>query len=76
VDQKDKRREVDEHASVVGTNETTTALLEMCPKAIEQDSKAWYVQSMPDKDPLAIEGDNGRTPSKNRKVGVVPHSNL
>jgi hypothetical protein len=48
----------------------------MCPKAIERDSKARNVQSMPDKDPLAIEGDNGRTPSKNRKVGVVPHVNL
>jgi len=58
----DKRREVDEHASVVGTNEPTT--------------KARYVQSMPDKDPLAIEGDNGGTPSKNRKVGVDLHANL
>jgi hypothetical protein len=76
VNRKDKRQEVDEHASAVGTNETTTALLEMCPKAIEQDSKARYMQSMPDKNLLAIEGDNGGTPSKNRKVGVVPHSNL
>ncbi len=64
------------HASVVGTNETTTALLEMRPKAVERDSKARYMQNMPDKNPLAIEGDNGGTPSKNRKVDVVPHSNL
>jgi hypothetical protein len=48
----------------------------MCPKAIERDSKTRYVQSMPDKDPLSIERDNGRTLSKNRKVGVVPHANL
>jgi hypothetical protein len=48
----------------------------MCPKAIERDSKTRYVQSMPDKDALAIERDNGGTPSKNRKVGVVAHSNL
>ena len=72
----DKRREVDEHASVVGTNAPTTVLLEMCPKAIERDSKTRYVQSMPDKDALSIERDNGGTPSKNRKVGVVAHSNL
>ncbi len=51
-------------------------LLGMCPKAIERDNKAQYVQSMPDKSPLAIEGDNGGTLSKNRKVGVVPHLNL
>jgi hypothetical protein len=48
----------------------------MCPKAIERDSKARYVQGMSDKDPLAIEGDNDGTPSKNRKVGVVSHANL
>jgi hypothetical protein len=48
----------------------------MCPKAIERDSETRYVQSMPDKDALAIERDNGGTPSKNGKVGVVAHSNL
>jgi hypothetical protein len=48
----------------------------MCLEAIERDSKARDVQSMPDKNPLAIDGDNGGTPSKNRKIGVVPHSNL
>jgi hypothetical protein len=39
----------------------------MYPKAIERDNKARYVQSMPNKDSPAIEGDNGGTPSKNRK---------
>ncbi len=51
-------------------------MLEMCPKAIERDSKTRYVQRMPDKDALSIERDNGGTPSKNRKVGVVAHVNL
>jgi hypothetical protein len=48
----------------------------MCPKAIEQDSKVRYVQCIPNEDSLAIEGDNGGTLSKNRKLGVIPHGNL
>jgi hypothetical protein len=46
------------------------------PKAIQRHRKARDVKSVPNENPLAIEGDDSRSSSTNRKVRVIPHSHL
>ena len=51
-------------------------MLEVGLKAIQRHRQARNVESVPNENPLAIEGDDSRTSSKSRKVRVVPHSHL
>ena len=51
-------------------------LLEVGPKAIQRHCQARNMESVPNENPLAIEGDDSRTSSKSREVRVVPHSHL
>jgi len=75
VDGEDKRRKIDQHAGVVGPDETATTLFEMGAKAVQRHREARNVESVPHQNSLTIEGDNGRPPSKNREVGAVAHAN-
>jgi hypothetical protein len=76
VSQKHKGREIHQHTNIIGAEKAAAQLLEVGPKAIQRHRKARNVESVPNKNPLAIEGNDSRTASKNRKVRVVPHLHL
>jgi hypothetical protein len=50
--------------------------LNVGPKTIKRHSKARDVKTISHENPLAVEGDNGRTPTKYWKGRVVPHLHL
>ena len=75
VDFYDKGRKEDVHSKTIHTNETTTALTLMGPKAVERVAQVWYVEAVSDEDFLPIEGDDGRAVAKDWSKRIVAHSN-
>ena len=75
ISREDRGGKVDEHTGIVVADEATTTLLEMGPKAVERNGEAGNVEGVPNKNPLTIKGDDGRTPSKNWEVSIVAHAN-
>jgi len=51
-------------------------LLKVGPETIKWHRKARDVKSISHENPLAVEGDNSRTPTKYWKGRVVSHSHL
>jgi hypothetical protein len=76
VSRKHEGREIHQHTNIIGAEKAAAWLLEVGPKAIQRHRKARNMKSVPNKNPLAIEGNDSQTASKNRKVRVVPHSHL
>ena len=76
VSRKHKGREIHQHTNIICAEKAAAQLLEVGLKAIQRHCQAWNVESIPNENPLVIEGDDSRTSSKSREVRVVPHSHL
>ncbi len=76
VGRKHEGREIHQHTNIICAEKAAARLLEVGPKAIQRHCQARNVESVSNKNPLAIEGDDSRTSSKSRKVRVVPQSHL
>ena len=61
VGQKHKGREVHQHTNIIGAKKAAARLLEVGPKAIQRHCQARNLESVPNKNSLAIEGDISRT---------------
>ncbi len=76
VSRKHKGREVHQHTEVICAKKAAARLLKVGPKAIKRHRKARDVERISHENPLAVEGDNGRTLTKYGKRRVVSHSHL
>jgi hypothetical protein len=76
VSRKHKGREVHQQTDIICAKKATARLLNVGPKTIKRHSKARDVKTISHENPLAVEGDNGRTPTKYWKGRVVPHLHL
>jgi hypothetical protein len=76
VSRKHKGREVHQHTDIICAKKAAARLLKVGPKAIKRHRKARDVESISHENPLAVEGDNGRAPTKYWKGRVVSHSHL
>ena len=72
VSREHKGRKIHQHTSIIIANKTASWLFEVCPEAIDRHCKARDMKSMPNKNPLSVEGDDGRTAAQDRKVRVIP----
>ena len=76
VSRKHKGREVHHHTDIICAKKAAARLFKVGPKAKKWHRKARDVESISHENPLAVEGDDGRTPSNYWKVRVVPHTHL
>jgi hypothetical protein len=76
VSQKHKGREGHQYTDIICAKKAAARLLKVGPKAIKRHRKVRDVESISHENPLAVEGDNGRTPTNHGNGRVVSHSHL
>jgi hypothetical protein len=74
IDQQNKHGKVDKETNIRRTNKTTTRLLEVSAKTVQQDGHTWDVKDIPNKDAFSIEGEDSSATPKDRDVSIVPHA--